>query len=324
MKLLFINKYKFLIMVLLLTVVVEANEENSYGWNVPNSSLNIGGYVDATYDTQRNPKFLFDDIAMLLSANKNSFDFLSEIEFSHISLDGKSNNSRDVSLNIERLQLSYALSNEQIFRVGRFNTEIGFWNLAPIPILEDTTTKPHFLGNIFPRYTIGGMFEQKIDESNRVSLSLQKSKDFLHKGSSVESDRHLLLSYYGEDDDLSWNVAVGNYEDEKENNFNYAGLSTQYLADDFGVQAELYIQSSSVGYSMPYSGYLQGTWHFTEQQDVVSRIERYRDNGQNVSEAIYLFGYVYRPTNNMALKAEYINHSILPLNHFVYSISVLF
>jgi len=312
------------LIILLLLTLLKADDNLAYGWDVPESSLNIGGYSDLIYDTQREPELLIDDIALLVSATKNRFDFLAEMEFSHISLDFNEKASREVEFYVEQLHLSYNFNEEQMLRVGRFNSQIGFWNMIPIPILEDTTTKPHFLGHMFPRYTFGAMFKQEIDENNKLLLTLQKNRDFTHQEYALESKEHLSLAYYGEKDDLLWHLSIGEYEDTSENDFNYLGLALQYDGEDIGLQSEVYMQESNVKNYVPYSGYAQATWHFEEHQDLVGRVERYKDTGLNVEENIYLFGYAYRPTPNMALKAEYIKHSVLPINQMVYSFSVLF
>lgn len=316
--------FKKINLIILLTLSLCADNELGYGWNIADSSLNIGGYLDMSYDSNTKPNFLIDDIALLASASKNRFDFLAEVELSHITLDFKSQESRKLELYVERFQLSYNFNEKQMIRVGRFNSQLGFWNLAPIPILEDSISKPHLIGKLFPRYTFGGMFEQKINKKNKLSVTLQKNSDFTHQENSLESKEHLSLAYYGEDNDLFWHLSTGSYEDTLDHNFNYIGLAIQYDGEDIGLQSEVYRQESNAKSHVPYSGYAQATWHFEEHQDLVGRVERYKDTGLNVEENIYLFGYAYRPTPNMALKAEYIKHSVLPINQMVYSFSVLF
>ena len=154
-------KYRFIFFILAYSSFLYATE-NSYGWNIHNSSLNIGGYLDMTYDSKREEEFLFNDIAMMFSSNNNRFDLLGEIELSHISVDGNSNNSSDIDLKIERLELTYALSDDKSIKIGRFNSDIGYWNQAPISILEDTTTEPYIVKNFFPKATTGIHYHQDI------------------------------------------------------------------------------------------------------------------------------------------------------------------
>ena len=98
--------YRELLTLPLLLSFLSANNMGEYGWDIPNSSVNVGGYLDMTYDNKREEKFLFDDIAMLFSSEHERFDILGEVELSHISFDGKSNNKKDIDLNLERLQLN--------------------------------------------------------------------------------------------------------------------------------------------------------------------------------------------------------------------------
>jgi len=317
-------KHLIIFFIVLYSTILWADEENTYGWNVPNSSLNIGGYLDMTYDEKREDKFLFNDIAILFSANQNRFDFLGEVELSHVSLDGKSNSSTDIDLNIERLQLGYALSDEQHIQLGRFNSDIGYWNQSPITILQDTTTTPHMVGNFFPKATTGVLFHQHLNEENSFSLTFQNNKDMAHQDNTIQVEKHKALAYYGVDEDLSWRFSFGEYQEDKHKKARYLGVGSEYDGEDFSLQVELFTQQTNHNDEKPYSGYVQSTWHFKENQDAVVRFESYRDNELEVKEQIYLLGYAYRPTNNIAIKGEYIYHSELPLNRFVYSLSVLF
>ena len=312
-------------MVLISSCFLFANEYGGYGWNIANSSLNIGGYLDMTYDQDREDKFLFNDIAMLFSATKNRFDLLGEVELSHISLDGKRDRSSDVDLNIERLQLGYALSDKLTINIGRFNSDIGYWNQAPIPILQDTTTQPHIISNLFPKATTGLLFRENINENNSFSITLQDNKDIGHQDNSMKINRHFGMAYHGIKDDLSWRFSVGRYRDSRDMIASYyIGIGSEYDIENFSIQAEFFTQNSKKRDDKPYSGYFQSTWHFKESQDGVIRFESYDDNAIDIKEQIYLFGYAYRPTNNIAFKAEYIYYSKQPLSRYVYSLSVLF
>jgi len=316
------NKQLFFLFFSILSLLF--SKEESYGWDIPNSSLNIGGYLDITYDEKREDKFLFNDIAMLFSANKNRFDLLGEVELSHISLDGRSNNSSDVDLNLERLELTYALSDRQSIKIGRFNSDIGYWNQSPIPILQETTSSPHIVDNFFPKATTGILFQQNINEENSFSMTFQDNKDIAHQDGSIYINEHKALAYYGVYSDFSWRFSLGKYTENSNSRSDYMGIGSEYDGEAFSIQTEFFLQDSDKEDDKPYSGYIQSTWHLKNRQDAVVRFESYRDNELDVKEQIYLLGYIYRPTSNMALKSEYIYHSKLRLNRFIYSFSVLF
>ena len=323
-----LNKITYLTIFIFFTYLIADDSDiyksNSYGWNVPNSQLNIGGYLDMTYDDEREDKFLFNDIAMILSSHKERFDFLGEIELVNISPREESSSRSDVDIYLERVQLSYALSDEQTIQIGRFNSDIGYWNQAPIPILEDTTTKPHLIGHMFPKSTTGILYRQNLNGEDTLSFTLQDNHDIAHQDNLISINRHFGFSYHDVYDDFSLRLAGGLYREKDGINTTYLGVGAEYELDDFTMQGELFTQQSRDKEDSPYSGYFQSSWNFTKREDLVARFEAYDDKNIGMQEEIYLFGYLYRPWTNMALKIEYVYHTHLPLNRFVYSLSVLF
>jgi hypothetical protein len=299
-----------------------ANEPTNYGWNVPNTPFKVGGYIDATYGQEQKSQFQFDDISLLFSGHQNHFDMLGEIEISHLKLD----DNTDVKIILEQLQVSYSFENHQRVTVGRFHSDIGYWNQAPINILQDTTTIPHIVENVFPKATTGLMYQKDIGEEDSLSLTLQDNHDIGSRDDSIVSNRHFAMSYHGvTSDDFSWRMAGGTFRRENINELAYyVGGGLQYENDILTLQSELFTQHSDNSLDIPYSAYLQSVWHFKDRQDAVVRLERYKDDILGVNESISLLGYAYRPLRNMVLKAEYIHHTQLPLSRFVYSFSVLF
>jgi len=298
--------------------------DNNYGWNIPNSSLNIGGYLDMTYDSKREDSFLFDDIAMLFLANYNNLTLLGEVELSHISLDGKSHGSSDIDINLERLELTYTFDNYHSIKIGRFNSDIGYWNQAPITILQNSTSKPHFIEYLIPQATTGILYKYNININNSLSFTFQNNQDIAHQDYLIEINRHVAMAYYGKESDLSWCFSTGIYKDNDDIEANYLGVGLSLDGNIVDIQAELFKQNSDKENSKPYSGYIQSTLHIGYNQDAVIRLEAYKDDALDVEEQIYIIGYLYRPSSNIALKAEYIYHTDLPLNRFVYSLSLLF
>ncbi len=303
-----------------------SNEPINYGWDIPHTPLRIGGYIDAVYDEKAKDNFLFDDLALLLSADQNRFNFLGEVELSHFNLAGQSNGTSDIRLNLERIQLTYTLDDERSIRLGRFNSDIGFWNQAPVNILQETTTVPHITRCLYPKATTGMSYIEQFNDEDRLSITVQNNPDIGEEYAQwVVADRHFSMAYHGVEDELSWSVAGGFYREEKsQNEAYYAGIGVEYEYEKLMLQAELFSQKSEEGLSKPYSAYLQSSWSFTDQQSWVVRLEAYDDEELATKEVVSLLGYVFRPFANMALKGEYVSHSQLELNRFVASFSVMF
>ncbi|HHD75971.1 MAG TPA: hypothetical protein ENK95_03985 [Campylobacterales bacterium] len=314
--------YTKLLSLITATTFLFASDSSIYGWNIPETPMYIGGYVETLYDETEEESFLIDDIALLVTANGESFDFLGELEISHLSLNEETNR-KITQLNLERLQLTYALGEEEI-TLGRFNSEIGYWNQTPISIVQETTTYPHIIKHLFPKATTGLMLRSDLEPQSSYRLMMQYNQDIGKVDQSIVSDRHFAMSYYQDYDNFSWTVATGLYKDTKGLYANYAGVGFQHESDNFMLQGELFSQKSRGDKSKPYSAYLQPVWFYDEQQSVVLRLERYKDEEFGADEGIVLLGYSYRPWSNVALKAEYIYHTQEPLDRFVYSFSVIF
>lgn len=297
-----------------------ANDPSIYGWNLPYTPLNIGGYIDTVYDTEED-KFMFDDIALLFSGHKNHFDLLGEVEVSHLTLDGKSNGSRHIKVIVERLQLGYAVDDTHRLTIGRFNSNVGYWNQAPINILQDVTSEPHISQYVFPNATTGIMYERALHEENRLSITLQHNADIGgYADEGIVVNRHLSLAYFDEGDNIwSWCVSGGIYRTTSKDEAYYIGMGTEYDNDIVTLQGEIFTHQN-----IPHSGYLQSVWHLANRHDTVLRLEHYNDEQLDTQEATLLWGYVYRPRDSMVVKGEYIHHTERPLSRFVYSFSVLF
>jgi len=317
-----INFFNRLFLLCLCTSIVSGNEPRQYGWQVPDTSINIGGYIDAVYDDRAEDKFVFDDVALLISAYHNRFSFLSEIEISKLSLDGKSNGTSDIRVNIERLEVTYALSDNENLTFGRFNSDIGYWNQAPVNILQATTTKPHIFESVFPQHTTGVMYKNYFNDDDYYSITFQNNKDIGQADNSIVVNQHYAMSYYDEIDNFSWHFATGYYKEKKrKDEAYYVGLGAKYSVNRLSIQTEFYTQKYENTHQS-YNVYIQSVWHMKPKQDIVLRVEKYDEQG--LEDGVVVLGYAYRPTVNTALKVEYIHHSHDPDNRFVYSFSVLF
>lgn len=314
--------YKKILPLIASTTFLIANDTSMYGWNVPETPLYLGGYIETLYDETEDEDFMIDDIALLMSASGESFDFLGEIEVSNLTLNQETNR-KTTKINLERLQLNYALGENEL-TVGRFNSEIGYWNQTPINILQETTTYPHIIEHLFPKATTGLMYRGNFENQSSYRIMLQHNNDIGQRDESIVSDRHYALSYYQDYDNFSWSLASGLYKDTHNFYANYAGIGFEHESESFMLQGELFTQQSRGKKSKPYSAYLQPVWFYDDQQSLVLRLERYKDEELQANEGIVLIGYAYRPWSNIVLKAEYIHHTKQPIDRFVYSFSVMF
>ncbi len=299
------------------------DDSDGYGWFVPDTPVCLSGYLSAGYDSKEQTDPGFDDIALLLYANRGRYHLLSEAEISDLSV--RKPDLGTAPLLLERLQLAYDLDSDDTITIGKFNSDIGFWNLARISILTDTTTAPHILKHIFPELTTGLLYRHRFDDADRaLSLTLQHNEAIDNRYNNMRIDRHYAIGYSAYTEYLTWRLNAGQYRKKDHTHAWYAGVGMRIEKEMWRIDSELFHKHSRKGDDTPYDGYLQLVTHITDRVDSVLRGEYYRDDSADVTEGIMLIGLTYRPSGSFTLKAEYLHHTRLPQNRFVFSLSVLF
>ncbi len=304
----------------LLSFILKADDTLIPGYNIPQTPLYVGGYISANYDGKREDKLLFDDIALLFYGNYEKFDLLGEIEISDVPLKKKA-----LRIHTERFRIAYYLYDDTTLYLGKFNSNTGFWNQIPINILEDTTTYPHIMENIFPKLTTGISIYQSFEEGEReISLTIQHNNDLDKHYNNIIVDRHYSLGYKDTMDEFVWRLSGGYYKSVDNRDYFYAGAGIRKEFLNYTLLSELFTKRGEKKRDIPYDGYLQLTWHMFYMHDLVFRSEFYNDESMKIKENISLLGYTFRPMPSFSIKTEYIRHSKLSKNRFVFSISAMF
>ena len=305
-----------------LSLFLKAEDTSAYGWKVPHTPFYLGGYVSLNYDEDEvaKEKFVFDDIALLLYGKMGKFDILGEFEASDIPL-----KRQKLKIYCERLRLAYYLHDDTVIHLGKFNSSVGFWNQSPINVLEDTTTSPQLLKNIFPKRTSGLAIYQSFDEGDKeLSFTLQHNTDLDDAYNNIMIDRHIGLGYKSDEERFVWRANVGYFRKRQKQEYYYLGFGYQQELDAWMLMAEAFTKQGEQGDDVPYDIYMQATWSFVNHHDIVFRSEFYKDKNIGLQENISLLGYTYRPISSIAIKGEYIKHSKLPKSRFVASFSWIF
>lgn len=313
----------FIVIVLLFPYYLHS-DENRHGWHLPHTPLYLSGYISTKYDPKEDEEPTFDDLALLLYANGERYHFLGEVELSDLSVIHPHLNH--TNLYIERLRAGYDLDAFNQLTIGKFNSEIGFWNLARISILTDTTTAPYILEHIFPELTTGILYTHSFeDELQSLSLTIQHNKALDNRYNNLKINRHYAAGYTYSGDSVSWKFNGGYYRMQSGQRSWYTGIGCRMEYPEWTIQSELFRkQSEHTVATIPYDGYIQITKHLSSHHDLVLREERYKDRSQPVEEGISLVGLTYRPSSSTLCKGEYLWHTRLPKNRFVFSFSVLF
>ncbi len=294
-----------------------------YGIPVPKTPLYAGAYIGTVYNPYEYQHLIIDDLALLLYGQKERFHMLGEIEASDIPL--RHTRKSDFRIYIERLELTWDKDDFSSITVGKFNSDIGFWNLTRLNTLTDTSTSPYITEVMFPELTTGITLHHTFnDETTTASLTLQHNPNIDTQYNNLKIDRHYALSLNYSDFTYAYKLNIGYFREKNTTESVYAGIAYQQETDNWTFQGELFTRACFDKPDIPYNGYLQLTRHFGLHHDLIFRQEFYKNNQTHIKEGISLIGYAYRPKTSVALKTEYVRHSVLPVHHIIFSASVIF
>ncbi len=327
-----------IIPILLLILSLHA-QEGSYelgkGMQVASLPFYIGGYFSVDYRNIGNEnRYRIDDLAVLGYGSYGKFSYMAEVEYKEFfSKTYKGDTSyikRDTRLHAERVYVDYNFGENYVFRIGKYNSPIGFWNLLPVNVLRQTTSNPLSTDIIFPRFTTGtAVSYSSFDEGEfKIELMLQNNKDLDDEYNNYKIDEHYGFGALYEKDEYSVKLNGGYFHRIErgllQSKLYYLLLSAKYDTEKYQFLSEIGRQQSDTKTTTPYAGYVQGLYRFTEQHLGAIRLESYDDNVNNKSEDIAIISYTYRPYYPVAIKSEYQFHSISEENQFLFSFSVLF
>lgn len=317
----------------------EDEELSSYelgnGLRVASLPIYVGGYFSLDYKHQNDTnRYRIDDIAFLSYGSLDKFSYMAEFEFKEfyakIENDGEYTTQKDTSLHTERLYIDYTMNENYMVRVGKYNSQVGFWNLLPINVLRDTTSSPMMTEILFPKFTTGayGSYNSYDESEIQVDVMAQYNKDLDPSYNNYEMDEHFGVGATYAKDDLSLKVNVGYFDNYLSGGgtqqLYYALASLKYEREDYQIMSEVGFQKSKNSSTTPYAGYLQGVYRLNEHHAAIARVESYESKTHNKEDSMLIAGYTYRPLYSVALKGEYQFHSLENEDQLLFSFSVLF
>jgi len=315
----------------------DANQNYNLGEGIQMGKLPVylGGYFSTDYRNMNGEnRYRMDDVALLSYGNYQKFSYMAELEYKGLYIlsekGGKYSTQKDTTLHSERLFVDYNMDENYLFRVGKYNSPIGYWNLLPINVLRDTTSNPISTLILFPKFTTGAMASYSTyGEGNfKLNVMLQHNADLDSSYNNYSMDEHYGLGLVYEKDSWNFELNVGEFDGLFVNNQSqilyYYMASLKYETEKFQIMSEIGSQKSDKKYTTRYAGYLQGLYHINEKHAAVVRFESYDDVKNSTNDAIALLGYSYRPLYPISMKVEYQLHSLKKNNQFLCSFSVLF
>ncbi len=224
---------------------------------------------------------------------------------------------------IERLNVRYYFDDNSRIKIGKFFSEVGFWNTWPINVLRYTTSNPHFVETLFPRMTTGIEYKRYFSDTT-LFVTIQNNDGLDDKYSRLRIDRHYALCLSLDTDGGEWKIGAGQYRQKGAGAVsNYMTLGYFAGVDEWTFISEGGIKKRDDNTTLAYDIYLQAVWHVVERHDLSLRLEGYRDIEDLGTSNSVTLGYAYRPRPFMALKSEFDIHDNGP-RRLLLSFSIMF
>lgn len=300
------------------------------GWQIADTPVIVGGYFSSEYGVGRDSRYYgIDDIAVMTYGEFERFGFLAEFEASDFYAKETGlypHESSNTTFRIERLYGDYHFDDDRRIRIGKFNSDVGFWNQMPINVLRETTSSPSLVKDFFPKLTSGVHYEvQKTGNGlKRMSMTLQHNDDIDADYNNFNVDRHYAVGFDLGTEKSLWRFGGGyfRYVDIREAVYALGAYRGEYKQWNFLLESVLRREMEEGGLS--YDVYAQGAWHFQPKHALIFRAEVEKEPLTEIHDKSALFGYTYRPLPNVALKGEYQTHEENRLDLWVFSFSLLF
>lgn len=326
------NKFEKIIIAFLLSCTFLYAEDYTFGdgLQIGDSPVIVGGYTSLTYEKKQHSRRVdIDHTALLVYGEYEHFDFLSEFEIAHfykkISGDHPDESS-STTIHTERFFGDYYINDDERVRLGKFHSDIGFWNQMPINVLRDTTASPHLVRDFFPTLTTGINYEITLPSNiiNRISFTLQNNHDLDIGYNNINVDRHYSAACDIVDHDATWRFSGGYFRIEPtlEAMYLLGALKIKKNEGDFILESILRRDIHTEEYS--YDIYAEEAWHVIPKHDVILGAEVEKAPLTQIHDGIFILGYTYRPLGNIAFKGGYETHQESDLNRWIFSLSVLF
>lgn len=309
------------------------------GLRLGDSGWRLGGYASAGYLDLRDEgsAFVVDNLSLLMRwEGEGRWRLFSELDLEDAFRyePGRGRISSRSYLALERLYADYLHSTALNYRLGKFLTPIGRWNVIHADPLVWTTSRPLVTQRSFPTNATGVMLFGAAQLGGRTvdysiygavgrdwrpdpELDPFKEAYGLHTSVALSANTSLGLSL------ASFEQVGAEGERRKLVGFDYV-----WERDRYEISAELAYRFSDLDDSFDERGaFVQAVAPLSERLYAVARYEYFKPAGPDTETHLWLAGVAYKFAPNWVLKAEYqdtTRQQALASNGLLTSISVLF
>ena len=314
------------------------------GLALGDSGFTLGGYGEASYrDLHKaegpDPSAAIDGLSAILWWDGGGrWRAFSELELENaLVLQPGDTTAEDARLLLERFYVDYAARDALKFRVGKFLTPIGRWNLIHAAPLVWTTSRPLITETTFPTNATGAMLYGVLPGLfDGIEYSLYASiGEELFPEPGLNTFREAVGARVSASplETLNLGLSIANFELENEpgQHRDLYGIDFAWTWRRWEVSGEVAARSSDndTEDSRDERGlYLQLVAPLTQKLYAVTRYEQFHQLGADRDLKIYLGGINYRHRPAVVLKAEFVralnNEGVERPDGLLASIAVLF
>jgi hypothetical protein len=308
------------------------------GWTLPHTDLTAGGYASSDLTKESSAPWTLDVSHLSLFlwwAGDSRFRFFSETDLENaLTIRQRRTSTDGAYLALERLYADWTQSDALNFRVGKYLTPIGRWNLIHAAPLVWTTSRPVITEQAFPTNATGAMVYGTL---NSIGAGLDYSV-YGSIGKELRPDPQLdtFKEAYGVhisyplQPSLELGFSYASYEQAKVvgDHKNLIGLDGVWSQNGYEISAEAAWRTSSESSGADEKGgYIQAVAPLGSKFYAVGRYEYLRESHASSGSSLGLVGVDYRWNRSLIIKTEFskAEHSLIQEpGGFLASVAALF
>ncbi len=286
------------------------------GLRLGNSGLTLGGYGSMRGEdlSRESPRLTVSALSLFFSWETGTrVRFFSELELEDLTVvrDERSFDTRHNAIELERLYADVYLAPAATFRLGKFLTPIGRWNLIHADPLVWTTSRPLVTFQPFATDTTGGMLYGSVHPLGKAleyAAYVEATDDLdpdSHEGPFSEAVGLHLAMHIGAAE-LGFSYATFKREQEHKERVHLLGLDFFWTHQRGELTGEfLYRMGTKGSQANEWGVFVQGVMPLRENLFAVGRYEFFLPHGLLPGLHRWVAGLAFRPLPPLVIRAEY-------------------
>lgn len=320
------------------------------GLYFPDQGLRIGGYADVhAFDLagSRSTSSL-RDVSLFITKDLGSrWQLFTELATSRtVNVAGAQKSGGDAEVDIERLYADFHATPSITFRLGKFLTPVGQWNLVHADPLTWTVSRPLATSAAFARHAAGAMAFGTVsvkdhdldywvfaDDSQNLGVGQDADDaftDYTGDRSPRNNFRHAVggrVLYHLAGDSLELGASYLSYQlEQPRHDYQLGGVDFTWTTRYVEFTGEAIVRSGGTQVTSERGGFVEAGIPILAHLTLIGRVERYRTSVPDTITTVHTEAINYRPIPGLVLKLEHRNGrggDIVPTG-WLASVSVLF